>query len=204
MFLSTFPACPPLEGLSGLGIVGEASKNSQAEVEEMIRWLPLRVVFFLILLMALPDLSNAGQSKVVHVYDGDTIRVIEKGREFKVRLVGIDSPETYKGKNKPGQPFSRKSKDYLSKLVLEKTVEIMSYGTDDYSRILGVVYCDGISINFEMVRSGLAEVYRGMPPKGFDITAYKEAEKEARKAKSGMWIQGDKYIRPWEWRRRYR
>ena len=184
--------------------MGEAAKNSQIEVEKMIRWLPLRVVFILILLMALPDLSPAGQSKVIHVYDGDTIRVIEKGREIKIRLVGIDSPETYKGKDKPGQPFSRKSKDYLSKLVSGKTVEIMSYGTDDYGRILGVIYLDGISINFEMVRSGLAEVYRAMPPKGFDITAYKDAEEEARKTKKGMWIQGDKYISPWKWRRRYR
>jgi endonuclease YncB( thermonuclease family) len=171
---------------------------------KMNRWLPLSVGFFLILLITLPDLSPAGQSKVLHVYDGDTVRVIEKGREIKVRLVGIDSPETYKGKNKPGQPFSRKSKDYLSKLILGKTVETMSYGTDDYSRMLGVIYLDGISINFEMVRSGLAEVYRAMPPKGFDITAYQAAEKEARKAKRGMWIQGDKYISPRKWRRMHR
>ena len=178
--------------------------NSLFELEKMIRWLPLRVLFFLILLMVLPDLSHAGLCKVIRVYDGDTIRGIEKGREIKIRLVGIDSPETYKGENKPGQPFSRKSKDYLSKLVLGKTVETMSYGTDDYSRILGVIYLDGISINFEMVRSGLAEVYRAMPPRGFDITVYKEAEEEARKARRGMWIQGDKYISPWRWRRMHR
>jgi len=170
----------------------------------MIRWIPLKVIFFLILLLVLPDLSNAGQCTVIQVYDGDTIRVMEKGKEVKVRLVGVDSPETYKGENKPGQPFSRKSKEYLEKLVFRKTVEVMSYGIDDYNRILGVVYLDGISINFEMVRSGLAEVYRGMPPKGFNITVYKEAEEEARKAKRGMWIQGDKYISPWKWRRMHR
>ena len=185
-------------------IVGEASKNTQAEVGEMTGWLPLRVVFFLILLTALPELSPAGQSEVIYIYDGDTILVMDKEKEVKVRLLGIDSPETHKGENKPGQPFSRKSKDYLSELVFGKTVEIMSYGTDDYGRILGVIYLDGISTNFEMVKSGLAEVYRAMPPKGFDITAYKEAEAEARKAKRGMWVQGDKYISPWEWRRRYK
>jgi endonuclease YncB( thermonuclease family) len=55
-----------------------------------------------------------------------------------------------------------------------------------------------------MVKAGLAEVYRGRPPEGFDITLYLEAEKQAREAKKAMWSLGDEYISPGKWRRMYR
>ena len=31
-----------------------------------------------------------------------------------------------------------------------------------------------------MIKSGLAEVYRGKPPRGFDTAPYRQAEEEAR------------------------
>ena len=60
---------------------------------------------------------------------------------------------------------------------------------------------NGKSINLEMVKAGLAEVYRGQPAKGFDNGAYWKAEKEAREAGRGMWSLGDKYVSPREWRK---
>lgn len=56
-------------------------------------------------------------------------------------------------------------------------------------------------MNREMVKAGYAEVYRGTPAAGFDNAPYWKAEKEARVAKKGMWVQGDKYMSPREWRR---
>ncbi len=50
-------------------------------------------------------------------------------------------------------------------MVLYKTVDIKGYGLDRYGRILGVVFVDGKNVNLELVKSGLAEVYRGKPPK---------------------------------------
>ena len=83
-------------------------------------------------------------------------------------------------------------------------VDIKGYGLDGYSRILGVIYLEGKNINLEMIKAGLAEVYRGLAPKKFPLTPYWQAEKEAREAKMGMWSQGDKYISPKEWRRMQR
>ena len=57
-------------------------------------------------------------------------------------------------------------------------------------------------MNLEMVKAGLAEVYRGKPARGFDTEPYLEAEKRAREAKTGMWSMGDKYISPKDWRKR--
>ena len=106
--------------------------------------------------------------------------------KFKVLLVGIDTPEISKKKNEPGQPFSQKAKIHLQKLVLNKTIELVSYGLDRYSRVLGVVYIDGKNVNLEMVKEGLAEVYKGKPAPGFDNRPYWDAEQDARKNKSGM------------------
>jgi endonuclease YncB( thermonuclease family) len=65
-----------------------------------------------------------------------------------------------------------------------------------------VVYCNDTNVNLEMVKVGLAEVYRGRPAKGFDNGPYEKAEKEARESGRGMWSLGDKYMSPKEWRNR--
>lgn len=146
----------------------------------------------------------AGQFKVTRVTDGDTIKVTGDGSNITIRLVGIDAPETSKKKNEPGQPFSQKSTKYLASLVLNKVVDLKSYGTGRYGRILGVVFVNGKNVNLAMVQVGLAEVYRGRPAKGFDLDPYWNAEKEALNAGRGMWSLGDRYVSPREWRKRNR
>jgi endonuclease YncB( thermonuclease family) len=59
-------------------------------------------------------------------------------------------------------------------------------------------------VNLEMVKVGLAEVYRGRPANGLDLRSYWNAEAEAKKTGIGMWSLGDKYISPKEWRRMHR
>jgi endonuclease YncB( thermonuclease family) len=159
------------------------------------------ISFSVFILLFFAHTSLSAQFLVTRVYDGDTLTVESEGYKFKVLLVGIDAPETYRKKNEPGQPFSNKAKIHLQKLVLNKTVELEGYGLDRYSRVLGVVYVDGINVNLEMVKEGLAEVYKGKPAPGFDNRPYWDAEQEARKNKLGMWSQGDKYISPKEWRK---
>ena len=73
-----------------------------------------------------------------------------------------------------------------------------------YNRILGVIILEGKNINLEMIRAGLAEVYRGEPPKGFDLKPFIQAETEAKETQKGMWSLGNKYISPKEWRKMHR
>jgi len=161
-----------------------------------------QTAFLISLLLLLPTLSLAGDFIVTRVYDGDTILVTRDRTDTrKVRLVGIDAPETSRKKYELGQTYSQQSKKYLTSLVLNRTVTVTSYDLDVYNQLLGVVIWEGININLEMVRSGLAEVYRGSPPKGLDIEPYWKAEKEAKAAMRGMWSLGDKYISPKQWRR---
>jgi endonuclease YncB( thermonuclease family) len=156
------------------------------------------------LLLILPAISLADQFKVTRVYDGDTIEAEGCDIEIKVRLVGIDAPETSKGKREPSQPYSQQAKKYLVGLVLNKFVEVKGYGLDRYNRILGVISLEDKNINVEMIKVGLAEVYRGKPPPGLELAPFWRAEKEAKAAKRGMWSLGEEYISPQGWRRMHR
>ena len=156
------------------------------------------------LLLLLSSFAFAGQFKITRVYDGDTVKAQGHDIESTVRLVGIDAPETSKKKREPGQPYSQQAKKYLTSVVLNKSVDIKGYGLDRYNRILGVISHDGKNINLEMVKAGLAEVYRGKPPREFDTVPYLEAEKRAKEAKTGMWFLGDKYISPKDWRKMHK
>jgi micrococcal nuclease len=159
------------------------------------------VIILLLLSLCYSIPVNAAQYKCNRVTDGDTITVTQNGFKTTIRLVGIDAPEKSRKKHEPGQPFSQNSTKFLAGMVLNKYVDIVPYGTDRYGRTLGVVYVDGKNVNLEMVKAGLAEVYRGKPAKGFDNGPYQKAEDEARCAGIGMWSLGDKYISPKEWRK---
>ena len=161
-------------------------------------------IITVVFLLAVSANSLAGQFSVTCVTDGDTVKVTGNDVKMIIRLVGIDAPETSKKKNEPGQPFSRKSTKYLTSLVLNKSVEVKSYGTDRYGRTLGIVFVSEKNVNLEMVKAGLAEVYRGQPAKGLDLKSYWNAETEAKKTGVGMWSLGDKYISPKEWRKIHR
>jgi micrococcal nuclease len=156
----------------------------------------------LILALLLPSPSLAAQYLVKRVIDGDTFIVFHDGTKITIRLVGIDAPELSNKKRKDGQPFSRQSTQHLAGLALNNTVDVKSYGADRNGRTLGEVFLlDGKNVNLEMVQAGLAECYRGRPASGLDMEPYWKAEEEAKAAKLGMWVLGDKYVSPREWRR---
>ncbi|MCD4722528.1 MAG: thermonuclease family protein [Desulfobacula sp.] len=140
--------------------------------------------------------------RVLKVFDGDTIKVTGFDLTFKIRLVGIDSPEIgFKGQK--SQPFSQKAKQHLAGLVDNKKVAINSYGTGAYNRQLAEVFVNNKNINIEMIRAGLAEVYTGRRPKKLDSQIYLKEELRARRAQKGMWIQGSSYKSPRQWRKEH-
>jgi len=61
-------------------------------------------------------------------------------------------------------------------MVLNKQVFIKDYSLGPYNRILGVVYVGRKNVNLELVKAGLAEVYQGRPPRGFDLSPYKSTK----------------------------
>ncbi len=94
-----------------------------------------------ILLLALACTANAETitGRVVGVADGDTITVLDADKvQHKIRLSGIDAPEKK-------QPFGNRSKDSLSELAFDKTVNVETSKRDRYGRQI-LVDSDGVSL----------------------------------------------------------
>ncbi len=149
-------------------------------------------------------LKKYNKFKVIKVYDGDTIKVRGKNNlVFVVRFAGIDAPETRK-KDQPGQPYGKKAKDMVNYLIYGKEIFLKTYGTGGYNRVLAEIFTeDGMNINLELVRNGLAEVYRGRTPYGFNISPYLKAQAAAKRESRGIWSLGAKYESPRQWRREH-
>ncbi len=137
---------------------------------------------------------------VTRVFDGDTLEVKGAGLTVKVRLVGIDTPETGR-KGQKGQPFAKKAKQILGDRVMGRQVRLRQYGTGGYNRILAEVFSQGQNINLHMVQTGMAEVYRGRKPPDLNIEAYKAAQNKAKRTKTGIWSLGKRYKSPRQWRK---
>lgn len=147
-------------------------------------------------------LPRGHQFTIVKIFDGDTIQVKGFGLKFTIRLVGIDTPEFGK-RGQKNQPYSLQAKQKLTHLLQKKTISLKQYGMGKYNRVLAEIFVHETNINLEMVRSGLAEVYRGKRSKKFDAAPYFQAEKRAKQSRKGMWIQGADYTSPWQWRKKF-
>jgi len=135
-------------------------------------------VLFLAILAACRIAND--QLRVVGVVDGDTI-IVEGG--LVVRYIGIDAPE----KNEALYLQAQKANEELvrgKRVRLEKDIS----DKDSHGRLLRYVYLDGIFVNAELVRAGLADAKAYLPDVKYQ--AYLEAvEKEARQTRRGLWSQ---------------
>ena len=126
---------------------------------------------------------------VVSITDGDTLTLLQDDyRQIKVRLDSIDAPEK-------SQPFGNVAKKTLSDLVFNQRIDVETSKTDRYQRIVGEVWYGGDLINLEMVKRGMAWVYR----KYAKNPQYYEMEASAKAQKRGLWSQSNP-VAPWEFR----
>lgn len=126
---------------------------------------------------------------LIHVIDGDTFVLQTKQGNLKIRMDGIDAPES-------DQEFGLEAKEFLNR-YLYKMVFVHYNGVDRYGRTIGTLYVDGVNINLLEVREGYAWHYK----KYSSDQELARAEEMARVEKKGLW-GGDGYIAPWEWRER--
>ncbi len=151
-----------------------------------------------ILLLALACTANAETiiGRVVGVADGDTITVLDANKvQHKIRLSGIDAPEKK-------QAFGNRSKESLSDLTFNKTVNVETGKRDRYGRQIGKVLVNGRDVNLVQVERGMAWFYRqyqrDQSPN--DQKLYEAAEDAARAGKRGLW-RDDAPVPPWKWRK---
>jgi micrococcal nuclease len=132
--------------------------------------------------------AETSSAKVVSVHDGDTITVLDAGRQTKVRLEGIDAPELR-------QPFGSKARDALAALTKGKTVGMIGGKPDRYGRTVARVEVDGQDVGHRLVSDGLAWHYTRYSRDA----ALAAAERVARETRRGLWVDA-RPVPPWDWR----
>jgi len=156
----------------------------------------LRLSAIVVVVLTVATSALCAGYRVLRIIDGDTIKVGRDGKVVIVHLAGLDAPEIgYKS-----QPYSHEAAKHLAGLVLNREVTLEEYGVDRHGHMLAEVFVGGTNVNFEMVRAGYAEVDRESTVRGLNTVPYQKAETEARNQHRGMWVQGDKYVSPHEWR----
>lgn len=159
------------------------------------------VTAFVILRIAVPWITASGAGPfaavptVTKVIDGDTIDVRIGRQVRRIRLIGIDTPET-KDPRKAVQCFGKEASARTAALLppgtevrLERDVE----ETDVYDRTLAYVYraSDGLFVNLSLVAEGLADTLR-IAPNTAHAAAFAEAAARARNQQLGLWKACDR------------
>lgn len=131
-----------------------------------------------------------GYYPVEKVVDGDTIEVNIDGVIEKIRLIGVDTPETVDPR-KPVQCFGKEASDNSKKLLEGKFVKLEADETQDnrdkYKRLLRyVILEDGTNFNQKLIQDGYAYEYTYDTPYKYQAE-FKAAQKDARENNRGLW-----------------
>ena len=140
------------------------------------------------------SLVISGESyPIVRVVDGDTIIALINGAQEKVRLIGLNTPETVDPR-KPVECFGKEASDEAKKILTGKSVRLETDPSqsirDKYDRLLAYVFLpDGTNFDEMMIENGYGYEYTYDTPYKYQ-TEFKNAEKEARENKRGLWADG--------------
>jgi endonuclease YncB( thermonuclease family) len=160
-------------------------------------------IYFLIILQVLLFTCTSYAGRIVDgmvkaVYDGDTVLLTTREESrLKVRLYGIDAPETKKP-NKAGQPFGDISKRTLMYKIMGRRVSAEIVDIDQYKRAVAIIRYEGRDINREMVAEGMAWAYRQYLQGAYE-SEYIGSETRARSHRAGLWRESNPQP-PWEFR----
>ena len=148
---------------------------------------------FLLLLLCLitHSLPTFAGPIITYFYDGDTVKIEDGLRQYKLRITDIDAPER-------NQRYGKQARRALMKLCKQADVQVTLTGIDKYQRDLGYLTCNNTSVSEALVKQG----YAWFNVRYSGNWALQSAENDARQAKRGLWKQ-KKPIPPWEWRQKH-
>lgn len=125
---------------------------------------------------------------VKRVVDGDTLVLEKEGTEYKVRLIGVNTPESVHLDKTKNTEFGKVASEFTKKRLENKTVDVEfdAGPTDRYGRLLVYLYVDGVSYNEVLLEEGMAQVMI-YSPNVKNAELYKSIEKVAKDKKVGLW-----------------
>jgi micrococcal nuclease len=134
-------------------------------------------------------------TKVVRVADGDTIivgnpRSKNAKRRYKVRLIGIDTPESVRSLYQDVMPFGKEASDYTKSRLRTGTRVFLVFdkeSRDKFGRLLAYIYLsNGEFLNATLVKKGYAFAKR-FPPNTRYASLFDKLENQAQRQQRGLW-----------------
>lgn len=134
-----------------------------------------------------------GPYHVERVVDGDTIVVSIDNKNVKVRLIGMDTPESVHPNKEKNTAEGKQASDWVKHLLAGQQV-FLEYDvgqTDRYGRTLAYVYLadQKTMVNRLLLEKGLAQTMTIQPNSKYANQFY-ELQVKAREDKKGFWKTG--------------
>ncbi len=133
--------------------------------------------------------NQPGLYRVTTFVDGDTITVDMNGIEEKVRLIGVDTPETHDPRKSVqcyGQAASAFTKNFIGANRVRLAADPENINRDKYGRLLRYVYLpSGELVNAEIIKQGFGFAYVYFPFSKME--AFKAYQKQAEQQRLGLW-----------------
>ena len=154
-----------------------------------------KVILFIMLFMFSCNVYAKEEVKFSKCVDGDTIKVLIKNKEYTVRMLAIDTPESVHPKKRE-EYYGKESSDYTCDKVknankLELEYDDKSDKKDKYERILAYVFVDDYLLEDLLVTNGYAEVaYLYDDYKYADLLKDKESVAKAKRI--GIWNEEER------------
>ena len=122
----------------------------------------LRIIYISLLLTTYvsADIKIRKQNDL-YCYDGDTCYVTYKGKNDKVRLLELDTPEISNPKCEQEYALGIDARNFVNNLISEGvSIKFKTeYNRDFFGRILSYIIVDGVNVSKKMVSNGLGVIY---------------------------------------------
>ena len=159
----------------------------------------MRIIIALFISLSYPLISHAEKvfGHVIEVTSGDKLTVLDTSLVIhKVRLIGIDAPES-------SQPYSKESQATLSSLVHGKEVAVITNKHSHSNVLIGKVLLNKKDINLQQIKHGMAWTsYNYVKELSYDDQeTYVDSQLQAKNKKIGLWRDSCP-IEPWMYRQK--
>jgi len=171
-------------------------KRARFRARSRLHFLPLVVLAIVVVLArwwwsaghqppAPPLLVAEGEHAVVRVVDGDTLLL---AGDVRVRLLGVDTPETVKP-DYPPEPFGPEASEFTKAFVAAGPVRLTfdRERVDRYGRQLAFVWRGDECLNEQLIAAGLSPAMTKYPYSPTMKDRFRAAEREAKRKKIGIW-----------------
>ncbi len=141
------------------------------------------------------------EARVIAVNDGDSVTIRMNGREYRIRLIGIDAPEMGQ------EPWGQRSREHLRAMLKADgwnvflETDVVPY--DKYNRMLVYLWDDKkTTINEQMLSDGYAVLFTIQPNSKY-ADRFKNAQRAARERRLGIWGAEGLKERPLDYKKKH-